>query len=261
MAISTLDQYIGSTKQNITWNKITTRTTVASQPFSIFDIPGNPGAGSLAIVNAANGTVPTDATAGYPIINTITGTGYLSKVTFACPVTCRLAIYDRVFAAGAYAFNADTTLTSQASYVSRMPNSDYKGTELWIEAVTAFTGNQTVQINYLDQDGNAGDTGAFATGAAPIVGRMMRIPLAAGDSGISRIDRVRSSVATVGTFNVCVMRKLWEGRVIVANGGDLHNLYKTGMPQVYDTSALFIVMTADSTSSSNPTVDMEIAFA
>ncbi len=259
MSINTLDQYIGSTKQTITWNKTTSRTTVGSAPFSIFDIAGNPGAGTLSVGNTANGIVPTDALAGNPPINTITGTGYLTKVTFASTVACRLAIYDRVFSAGAYSFNSDVTLTSQPSYVSRMPNSDYKGTELWLETVTSFTGSQSIRIQYLDQDGNGGDTGTIATGVAPIIGRMLRIPLASGDSGISRINVVTSSVASVGTFNVHVMRKLWEGRVQIANGGDLHNLYKTGMPIVYDTSALFIVDTADSSSSGVPTVDMEIA--
>lgn len=259
MAITTQDAYWGSKKQVIPWNKTTTRTTVASIPFSMFDVAGTPGAGTLAVGNTANGVVPTDATAGYPLVNAITGIGYLSSVNFANTVASRLAIYDRVFSAGAYAFNANTTLASQPSYVGRMPNSDYKGTELWIEAVTAFTGNQSINISYLDQDGNSGTTGTIATGVAPIIGRMLRLPLASGDSGVSQITNVTSTVSTVGTFNVHVMRKLWEGRVLFANHGDRHNPFKTGMPQVYDTSALFVVVSADSTSSGLPTVDMEIA--
>jgi len=259
MSIQNQAEYLGASKQVITWNKTAARTTVAAVPFSLFDVAGNPGAGTLAVGNTANGVVPTDATNGYPAINTITGTGQLTNVNFANTVASRLALYDRVFSAGAYAFNANTTLASQPSFSGRVPNTDFKGLELWIEAATAFTGNLSVQINYLDQDGNAGDTGVVATGAALIIGRMMRIPLAAGDSGISQINQVRGTVATVGTFNVHVMRKLWEGRVLTANGGDRHNLYRIGIPQVYDTSALFVVCTADSTSSGLPTVDIEIS--
>ena len=261
MPILTSSEYIGASKQVITFNKTASRTTVAAIPFSLFDTAGNPGAGSIVLGNTANGIVPTDAILGYPVINSITGEGYLSVVNFASSGACRLAVYDCLFSAGSYTFNANTTLTSQPSYVSRLPNSDYKGTELWIEAATAFTGNLSVQINYLDQDGNAGDTGVVATGAALILGRMMRIPLASGNSGVSQITQVRGTVATAGTFNVHVMRKLWEGRVNVANGGDRHGIYRTGMPQVYDTSALRVIITSDTTGSGLPTVDMEIAQA
>ena len=263
MSISTLDGYIGAAKQVITWNKTTARTTVAAIPFSLFDVAGNPGAGTLSAGNTANGIVPTDATAGYPAVNSFGGAiGYLSKVTFASPVACRFAIYDRVFSAGAYSFNSNVTLASQPSYSARLPGTDYKGLELWLEAVTAFTGNQSIAVTYTDQDGNASaTTGTIATGVAPIIGRMLRLNLAAGDSGIQKVDSVVSSVATVGTFNVHVMRKLWEGRVPVANSGDTHDMLKTGLPQIYDTSALFVMVTADSTSSSTPTCDMEIAYA
>ena len=261
MPINTLNDYLAALKQLAIWNKTTTRTTVAAVPFSMFDVAGYPGAGTLAIGNTANGVVPTDAVAGYPVITNFAGgaTGYLSRVTFSNTVAARVALYDRVFAAGAYSFNSDITLASQPSYAGRIPNADYKGLELWLEAVTAFTGNQSIRIQYIDQDGNAGDTGVIATGVAPILGRMYRMPLAAGDTGLQRINVVTSSVATVGTFNVMVLRKLWEGRVIAANAGDVHNMLRTGMPRVYEDSALYGVITADSTSSGLPSVDIEIA--
>jgi hypothetical protein len=247
MSITTLDGYIGSAKQRITWMKTGTRTLVASVPYTLFDIAGNPGAGTLNVGNTANGLVHTDATAGYPLINTFAGqTGYLSKVEFGSSVACCFDLYDRLFVAGAYAYNADITLASQPSYSGRVVNNNYNGLQLWIEAVTAFTGVCNVQINYLDQDGNAGDTGVVATLALP-VGRCYQIPLAAGDSGIQQIVRVRGSIATAGTFNVMVLRPLWFGRVICANGGDVHDLLKTGLPQIFDTSALYMLLYADST--------------
>ena len=93
MAITTLDGYIASAKQRIHWVKTAARTTVAAQPFSLFDIAGNPGAGSLAAGNTANGVVPTNAIAGYPVINAFGGgaTGYLSKMEFGSTVACRIA--------------------------------------------------------------------------------------------------------------------------------------------------------------------------
>lgn len=258
MTIATLDQYIGATRQFVSWFKTASLTTVAAIPFTDFHLAGVPGAGTLAVGNTANGIVPTDALAGYPTINAISGTGYLGKVDFGWTVPGRLALYDCLFSAGAYVFNADVTLASQPSYAGRVPGADYRGIEVWLEAVTAFTGSQTCQINYLDQDGNAGDTGAIATGVAPIIGRCFRMPLAAGDTGVQRLDRVRSSVSTVGTFNVHLMRLLWTGRVIIANHGDTHDFLKVGMKQVYADSALRVIVQPDSTAAGLPQLYLEI---
>lgn len=264
MPITTLDGYIASAKQELLWIKTASRTSVALIPFTVFDLAGNPGAGTLAIGNTANGVVPTDATAGYPVINAFGGgaTGYLSKVTFGNTVISRITLYDRVFAAGAYAFNDNTTLASQPSYSSRVPGgTDFNGLEIWIEAVTAFTGNQSIRIQYLDQGGAAGDSGTIATGVAPIVGRALQINLAAGDSGVQRIDVVTSTVSTAGTFNVMVLRKLWEGRVAIANTGDIHDILKTGLIQVFADSAFYVLVRADSTATGLPNLSFEVANA
>ena len=84
MAITTLDGLIAASKQIITWAKTATRTTIAAMWFSVFDLTGNPGAGTLAGTSTANGVVPTDATAGTPTINAFSGSnkGYLSRVEF-----------------------------------------------------------------------------------------------------------------------------------------------------------------------------------
>jgi hypothetical protein len=260
MAINTLDGYIGSSKFRLTWMKTGTRTLVAAMPYTVFDIAGSPGAGTLAIGNTANGVVPTDVTAGYPVIPSFSGgNGYLSKVEFGSSVPCCFDLYDRLFAAGAYTYNADTTLASQPSYSGRVPGG-YSGLQLWVEAVTAFTGVGNFQINYLDQDGNAGDTGVVATLALPI-GRMYQIPLAAGDNGIQQITRVRGTVASAGTFNVMVLRPLWFGRVQTANGGDVHDILRTGFPRIYEDSALYMILYADSTAVGLPDCTFQVAVA
>lgn len=262
MAIATLDNYIAAAKQRINFAKTATRTTVATFPFSVFDLAGNPGAGTLAIGNTANGVVPTDATSGYPIITAFGGaaSGYVSKAEFASTVACWIDIYDRLFAAGAYAFNANTTLASQPSYAARVPGADYTGLQIWVEQVTAATGNQAVNVTYTNQAGTGSrTTGATGIGAAPTVGRCWQLPLQAGDSGVQSIQVVAGTVATVGTFNVMVLRPLWSGRVQLANGGDVHDLLRTGMPQVYADAALYALISADSTSSGVPEVMIEIA--
>lgn len=262
MAIASLNDYIASAKQRVQWVKTTTRTTIAAAWFSLFDIAGAPGAGTLAGSSTAAGVVPTDATAGCPAITFSTGTGYLSKVEYGSSVAGRLAVFDMLFKAGAYAFNAATSLASQPSYSSRIPGADYSGLEIWIECVTAFTGNPSIAVTYTNQAGVAGrTTGTIATGIAPTLGRMLQLPLQAGDTGVQKIESVTATVATVGTFNVLVMRPLWSGRVKIANDGDVHDMLRTGMPQVYTDSAIVVLICADSTSSGVPELSMEIASA
>lgn len=262
MAITTRDGLIAAMAggQDFPWNKTASRTAVAAIPFSVFDIAGSPGAGVLAGTSTAAGVVPTDATAGCPVVNAFGGsnTGYLTRADWGASVACWIHVYDLLFKAGAYAFNANVTLALQPSYSSRVPGGDYTGTELWLEAVTAHTGNQSIRIQYLDQGGAAGDTGTIATGVAPTVGRMFRMPLAAGDSGVQRVDVVTSTVSSAGTFNVLVMRRLLSMRVNVANNGGYMGPDATGMPQVFADSALVAVIQPDSTATGLPWVRFQV---
>lgn len=251
MTISSLDGYIAAASQRVTINKTASITAAALAATQVLQVAGNPGAGVLAGTNTANGVVPTDTVAGFPVINAFGGgnVGYIAGVTFGGTVASRLALFDCLFKAGAYAFNTNVALTAQPSYSGRViDGTDFTNTEIWIEAVTAFTGNQSIAVTYTNQAGVTGrTTGTIATGVAPIIGRMLQLPLQAGDTGVQKIESVVSTVSTVGTFNVLVLRRLWSGRVIAANWGDTHDFLKTGMPQIFDTSALMAIVQPDGT--------------
>jgi hypothetical protein len=176
-------------------------------------------------------------------------------------------LYDMVFKAGAYAFNANTTLTSQPSYSARMPGgTDYTNTEIWIEAVTAFTGNLSIAVTYTNESGVAGrTTGTVATGIAPTVRRAIHLPLQSGDTGVQKIDSVVATVSTAGTFNVVVLRRLAMAAQYTAShapmvsnltGGDV---VMAGMPEVFQTSCLTIMELCPSTASGHPYFLAEIA--
>lgn len=260
--ILTLDNYIASVKQRVQFVKTAARTVVSTIPFSIFDVAGNPGAGVLNVGNTANGLVHDDTVVGYNPVNQFQAAalGYITKVEFACTVPSWIDLYDRVFVAGAYSFNAAVALANQPSFAARIPGLDYKGLQLWVETVTAFTGNLSIAVTYTNQDGVAArTTGVVATGVAPTLGRCIPLPLQSGDSGIQKIESVTATVATVGTFNIMVLRPLWSGRITGFNSGDVHDLLRTGMPQVYDTSAFYVLITADSTSSGVPELMIEVA--
>lgn len=243
-----------SVNQRQILKKTATRTTVATSWFSTFDVAGNPGAGTLNAGNTSNGIVPVAGGAGYPALNSFNGgTGYLVGVNFGNTVAGRGRIYDRLWVGGAYAFNANQALSSQPSFASRVPS--FHGLEIWVEMVTAATGNQAVNVTYRDTDNNSSSTGAVGIGSSPTVGRCWQLPLAAGDSGVQRIDNVVGSVASVGTFNVMVLRPLASGRIRVANDEVFINGTKK---QFYETSALYALICPDGTSSGMPDYEFDI---
>lgn len=263
MAITTRDQYLTAKfgAQEIRMVKSTSRVSATASWTSLFDLAGNPGPGTLAGTDTTSGVVPIDDDVGYPAIDTFSGgaTGYLDAVEFGGTVAGRLRLVDVLWKGGAYAFNANTTLSSQPSYASRVHGGDYRGTQIWLEAVTAFTGNLTIEVTYTNQDGTTGrTTGAVATAIAPIAGRMVQLPLQAGDSGVQKIESVTATVSSAGTFNVLVLRPLWTGRIASAGGGDTHGIEKLDVPIVFANSALAIILAPDGTATGFPEVSIKV---
>jgi len=260
MAITSLDGLIAAQTQDVQIVKTASMTTVGGIPFSVFAQAGNPGAGTLAGSSTTTGVVPTDADAGFPTISAfVSGTGEITNAEFSSSVTCRITIYDLLWKGGAYAFNANTTGNTPASFASRVPDGNYAGLELWFEQVTAATGIQSVNVTYTNESGTTGrTTGATSQGTAGIVGRMTRLPFQAGDKGIQGVTGVVGTVATAGTFNVLVMRKLHTFRVPVAGFADTFDFTRLGLKQIYDNSALYMVVQSDSTASGIPEVTLTI---
>lgn len=262
MAIITLDQLIASAKQRLPINKTASRTAVATIPFSVFDIAGGPGAGVLAGTSTTTGVVPTDLTAGVPTINAFGAgaTGYIARIEWSSSVACRIALYDMLWKGGAYNFNASTTGQTPASYASRVPGgTDFQGLEIFYEQVTAATGIQSVNVTYTNAAGQTNRaTGVTSQGTAGIVGRMMQLPLQVDDSGVQAITGVVGSVATVGTFNILVMRPLGEARIRVANDSIIQDFLSTGMPQVFADSSLRYIITADAAATGTPECVVDI---
>lgn len=273
MAITSEDTYIASAKQTgIPLIRNVSRTAVALGSFSVFDLAGDPGAGVLAGTSTAAGVVPTASTAGCPLLNAFGGSnlGYVGRLEWTNSVACRMALYDMVFKAGAYGFGAGTTtLAAQPAYSARMPSgTDYTGTEIWIEVSTAFvTGTAwQVQVTYTNQSGTAGRTSVITVAAAAAAltqGRMYRLMLQAGDSGVQKIESVivtnGGTAMTAGAFNVLVLRRIGAVRLKAANDVTIQDIFGTGLPFVFATSALVMVVTPDSTATGTPEVYIDIA--
>lgn len=267
MAITTLDGLLAAAKIIAPFYKTTTRTTVAGGWFSLFDIAGNPGAGVLAggeTTPPSNtlGRVATDAIPGYPSIPFSGNRTYLSRLDISNTVVGQIALYDRIWVGGAYTFNANVNVTS-GSWASRVSydggSANYAGLELWVEQVTAATGNQAVNVTYNDQGGASGSTGAVGIGAAPTVGRCWQLPLASGDTGLQAITNVTGSVASAGTFNVMVLRPLARVYIPVASQVLVYNFTDLGLPELFNDSAIYaLYMAPAGTSSGTPWANIQL---
>lgn len=260
MAILTRNDYFAAKKQRAVINRTASIAATAFMPTQNFHAAGNPGAGTLAGSSVAAGVIQTDALAGYPILRAFTGgaKGYVTRIEAYSPVAMDFLIADVLWKGGAYPFNAAQAVTSP-SWAGRVPDgTDFTGLELWAEAVTAFTGVPAITVQYTDQDGNAGSTGAIAAPAALGIARQYQLPLASGDNGLRSITNVASGTATVGTFNLLVVRPLFRFR-LAANESRAFTMAEIGMPDIFEDSALASMVTPDSTATSTPYVAIEVA--
>ena len=261
MAITTLDGYIGAPKQLVLQAKTASITSVAQQITSVGHLAGSAGATTLAGTNATVGVIQTDALTGYPAINAFGGgaKGYISRIGGYWNVTGRLYLVDFLLKLGTFSFNAAVSGLTTLDISGRVPGgTEFTGCEIWLEQVTAMTGSQTIAVTYIDGNNAAQTTGTIATGVAPIVGRCYRLPLANG-SGVKSITGVTSTVSTVGTFNVIIVRPLHYMRIPLAGYSEQRDLYGTGMPEIFADSALAVFVQPDSTATQLPMWDIEIA--
>jgi len=260
MAITSVDDFIAATRQLICFHKLAAKTSVSYYPETVFDVLGVPQASSLAIGDTTSGIVPVSGQAGYPpISNTGAQNYYIAGLTAASTIAGWIFLFDRLFAAGPFQYNANATLSNQPSFASRLPGGSYvgNGLEIWIEPTVAFTGNPTFTIGYLNQDGNSSNV-TLAPGYAPIVGRCVRVPFAIGDTGVQRINSVQCTGSTAGAFNICILRRLASIRVNVANSGYSLGLFETGLVEIFQSSALYILVQADTTNTGYPTVSVVV---
>jgi hypothetical protein len=250
MSFLTKAELNGARKLRVNYQKIVSVTGGSFQGRSNpFANNGFPATGTYAGSNTANGVVPTDAITGFPVLPSFGGLeGYISAIELhmACTSWRSGWLFDLLFKAGAYSFGADVTLTAQPSFAARVPGADYKGLEIWVESATTFAGTAVVTVDYEDENG----TPRVATAtllATQDLNRATRMSMAS--AGVSKITRVREAGATGGTFNVVVLRRLLNlliGTQLTSSAsvgyiGNPFSYLTTGLPRVYEDSALYVI--------------------
>ncbi len=264
MAITTRDGLVAAVaaSQDISFYKAS-MTSAAGFWSSLWAEAGFPAAGSLSVGNTANGLVPTDATAGAPLIDAFTGdTGYIGAFGGLSSATGSLVLYDRIFHAGSFVMSALTTLNlaSQPSYAGRVPGSNWKECEIWIEVNTVFSASAvTLQVNY--QDGNNTAQNTVVTGSLTGYPTKRMFPLAlANNTGVQRINSVTIAGATnTGTFNIVVLRRLVRVSVPSANIGEPRlDFFRTGGQTIFADSCLALMWLGTGTSSGTVFADCQL---
>lgn len=265
MAITTLAQYSNAALQRLRLYKASTTGTL-NTPFSLWAITGSPGAGTLAVGNTTTGVLFDDSYTGAPAIDNFAAgaTGYIRSASFRENAAGSVWLYDRLWGAGAISLSGTgtTTFSSQPSYSGRLPSGpDYTALDVFLEfsnSVTATT--LSVVVTYTNEAGVTGRSCDAFTNTGALGNRLYPLNLQAGDKGVQKIESVIVSGTgiTAGDCNIIVARRLVSVDSRVQNLSDNQTWDQIGMPQVFDTSCLWLVNICDSNNLGAATVFLDI---
>lgn len=131
----------------------------------------------------------------------------------------------------------------------------FVGLEIYTQIGTTAT---TVSVSYTDQSGNAGNTSeSCVIGSTQFreAGRMLMIPLTAGDTGVRSVQSVTvlATTGTAGNFGVTLFKPLFVVPMPAAGGQQILADSVLGlcgnMPEIVSNACLFYVYVANTTSS------------
>lgn len=230
------------TPENIFFHKVprssgaVVAAPIAGRAASCWTYDGMPGAGATPTTAAIpdrtlQGAIPFTPPGG-------TREKWLIGASIA-PLTAGVyLLYDRLFHIGGLSgtSTADQTVQGSTPTPALTRNTGGAGNMAFYEIYTQIGVTTTnLTVTYTDQDGNTGATTTAVIGNTNFreVTRMQRIPLAAGDSGIRAIEKVRLSVSTgtAGNFGITIAQPLaWIP--VSASGTMGWRDYTTGLPGI-----------------------------
>lgn len=194
----------------------------------------------------AGGTVPTSAaipdrtTTGALTFTPPGGSRekFLISIGAAPSIAGVYLLYDRLFHIGGLSASITTSQTVQGSPASPAitRNTGGAGNMVWVEIYTTLgTTATTITMTYTNQGGTSGKTSSVLIGGtnAREVTRVLRMPLAAGDSGVQSVQSVQltASTGSVGNFGITIAQPLAWMPVGAAGVGGWRD-YTTGLPSI-----------------------------
>lgn len=230
------------TPENIFFHKVPRVLGVAAtapiggRGASLWQYDGMPSSGATP----TTASIPTKATTG-AIPFTAPG-GAREKHLIGASITPLTAgvflLYDRLLHVGGLSgvSTADQTVQGPTPSPALTRNTGGAGNIAFYEIYSLIgTTGTTLTMTYTDQNGNTAQTSTMNIGATNFreVTRMQRVPLAAGDSGIRAVDKVRltATTGTAGNFGVTIAQPLaWIP--VGAPGTMGWRDYTTGLPGI-----------------------------
>jgi hypothetical protein len=253
MAITTLDTLIAGFKPPMSFWKASQTAEGAGTWHSLWKAAGNPTAGATpAAYSAGSGYTPDESTQGaLPFTDPVSGNSYLTKFAATGASICTLILYDRVWHCSGFATNSVATqsiTTPGTMATGRDANGATlgAGVELWGEVYTApgATG-ATWTVSYTNQAGTAAQSATYTHPAnAESVGQMFPFTLASGDTGVRAVASLTCSISsgTAGDIGITLLRRVAEIPITLINSGILVDGLAMGLPRLYDSSCLALMV-------------------
>jgi hypothetical protein len=230
------------TPNNLFWHKVprvageAATAPIAGRGCSLWRYDGMPAGGAVPTVAA----IPDRTTTG--ALPFLVATGGRDTHLIGASITPLTAgvylLYDRLFHIGGLSgtSTADQTVQGSTPSPALTRNTNGQGNIAWYEIYTAIgTSSQTLTMTYTDQDGNTGQTSTINIGATGFreVSRAQRIPLAAGDTGMRAVEKVKLTASTgaLGNFGITIAQPLAWIPVGVAGTAGWRD-YTTGLPGI-----------------------------
>jgi hypothetical protein len=259
MSILTLDQALAGFRDPQGFVKVPTGTPVIGNHYSLWIVPGNPGAGS---------TVPTGNVKGQFFSSTISDTGiiafppavagdttYLSRFTASAQVTGTLILADRIWADSLSAVGVAPFRTPifsgsfPRSAGTGGGDSSGVGIMLGLEVFTALGATATTpKVTIIDQNG-LGDTmtALIPIPATAAVGTFTPFTNGPGHWGCRSVSYFHHMVThTSGTWGLVAYRPLARIHCTLGGVEDNVDMFTGGFPIVFEGSAPFLIWLAGS---------------
>jgi hypothetical protein len=203
---------------------------------SLWTYDGMPAGGAVPTVAA----IPDRTTTGAIPFTAATGGRDLHLIgTSITPLTAGVyLLYDRLFHIGGLSgtSTSDQTVQGGTPTPALTRNTGGAGNMAWYEIYTIVgTTSTTLTMTYTNQAGTGSQTSTINIGATNFreVTRAQRIPLAAGDTGIQAIEKVKltATTGTLGNFGITIAQPLAWIPVGVAGTAGWRD-YTTGLPGI-----------------------------
>lgn len=258
----------GGNPESIFWQKdpriggVANQVTVAARHTSLWQYDGIPSGGAVPPTTAA---VPTNATAG-SLQQATTANGNDRFITYfgaMASMAGTVILGDRLLHISGLS-GTSTSVQTVGGTLTRYTGTESRGNEAWAEIYTQIGATaRTLTVNYTNQAGNSASS-TLPLGGTGIreVQRMVKLPLASGDSGVRAVASVQfdNSTGTQGDFGITIFRPLAQIPIPFAGGGGQISFIDK-MLKIKSDACLSLMFHANSTTGPFVTIDLMIVEA